>query len=272
MAGALRPHRITWEEYNVLRALRGAGARGLCRSEVTVRMIACDQRFTENMGNTMNILIIGTGNMARGISTRLLTGSHAVTLFNPDRAGAEQLAAELRGMSLGSGEVGIAAGLADAISASEVVILAIWYPANLDTVRDMAKELDGKVVVDISNPLNDTYDRLITEGGPSAAEIIRDALPATAKVVKAFNTTFAGTLVAGTVAGQTLDVFIAGDDETAKNVVAGLVTGGGLNPVDVGDLERARQLEALGFLGITLQSRLDTGFMTAWKLILPEAG
>jgi len=82
---------------------------------------------------------------------------------------------------------------------------------------------------------------------------------------------FAGTLVTGTVAGQTLDVFLAGDDDAAKGTVAEFVNAGGMHAVDVGTLERARQLEALGLLGITLQFRLNTGFATAWKLVLPAA-
>lgn len=220
----------------------------------------------------MNVLIIGTGNMARGISTRLLAGSHEVKLYNPDRAATEELADELRSESAGSGGVSTVDELPEAIAASDVVILASWYSVNLETAHDRGRELDGKVVVDISNPLNDTYDALLTEGGPSAAENIQAALPAGAKVVKAFNTTFAGTLVEGAVGGQTLDVFLAGDDEAAKEAVGTLVTSGGLNAIDVGGLKRARQLEALGLLGITLQSRLDTGFTTAWKLVMPRAG
>lgn len=219
----------------------------------------------------MNTLIIGTGNMARGISTRLLAGGHDVKLYNPDRDAAEELSAELREATSTTAQVNVAAGLREAITGSDIVILASWYSVNLDTARDLSEKFDGKVVVDISNPLNDTYDGLVTEPGTSAAENIRDVLPAGAQVVKAFNTTFAGTLVHGQVAGQTLDVFIAGDDEPAKQAVAALAKDGGLNAIDVGGLERARQLEALGFLGITLQSRLDTGFMTAWKLVLPEA-
>jgi 8-hydroxy-5-deazaflavin:NADPH oxidoreductase len=87
--------------------------------------------------------------------------------------------------------------------------------------------------------------------------------------VKAFNTTFAPTLVAGQVAGQPLDVFLAGDDEGAKRTVAALVRAGGLNAIDAGALERARQLEGLGLLGITLQGPLGTQFGTAWKLVMP---
>jgi predicted dinucleotide-binding enzyme len=90
-----------------------------------------------------------------------------------------------------------------------------------------------------------------------------------AKVVKAFNTTFANTLQSGEVAGHALDVLIAGDDQDAKATVARLAADGGLEPIDVGGLERARELEALGFLQITLQEPLGTGFASAVKLIRP---
>jgi predicted dinucleotide-binding enzyme len=158
------------------------------------------------------------------------------------------------------------------VQSSDVVILATPYEGNLEVARDLATALDGRVVVDISNPLNATYDGLVTPPGTSAAETIQAELPMGAKLVKAFNTTFAGTLVDGNVAGQPLDVFIAGDDDGAKGTVAELVRGGGLNPIDVGALERSRQLEALGLLGITLQGRLNTGFMSGWKLVMPKAG
>jgi len=216
----------------------------------------------------MTILMIGTGNMARGISTRLLAGGHDVMLYNPERAKAASLAGEL---AAGSAKVEVADDLTRAIERSEVVILASWYGVNLETARALGARLQGKVVVDISNPLNETYDGLVTEGGPSAAENIQAVLPSGARLVKAFNTTFAGTLVDGQVAGQTLDVFIAGDDDQAKQTVATLVRDGGMNATDAGALERSRQLEALGFLGITLQFRLDTGFTTAWKLVRPQA-
>jgi 8-hydroxy-5-deazaflavin:NADPH oxidoreductase len=85
-------------------------------------------------------------------------------------------------------------------------------------------------------------------------------------VVKAFNTTFAPTLVAGEAGGQQLDVLIAGDDDAAKQKVAQLVSDGGLRPLDVGPLRRAQQLEQLGFLHISLQQPLNLGFSSAVKL------
>ena len=132
------------------------------------------------------------------------------------------------------------------------MILAVYYPGNLELARELGDRLAGKVVVDISNPLNQTYDGLATAPGTSAAEEVAQSAPAGTRVVKAFNTTFSGTLVEGQVAGQPLDVLIAGDDQEAKERVAQLVRDGGLRAIDVGPLERARQLEELGFLGITL--------------------
>ncbi|HET6262185.1 MAG TPA: hypothetical protein VFG99_08095 [Chloroflexia bacterium] len=110
-------------------------------------------------------------------------------------------------------------------------------------------------MVDISNPLNQTFDALATAPGTSAAEEVATAT-AGARVVEAFNTTFSGTLVEGQVAGQPLDVLIAGDDEEAKKTVTLLVHDGGLRAIDVGPLERARELEGHGFLGIALQQPL----------------
>jgi len=211
----------------------------------------------------MNVLIIGTGNMGRGIATRALAGGNTVTFHDEDAAKAQALASELG--------AAVAGDTRDAIAAADLVVVATPYAASLDIARRLGPALENKVVVDISNPLNDSYTALVTTPGTSAAEEIRKLLPPSVKLVKAFNTTFAGTLVAGEVAGQTLDVFIAGDDDSAKAKVAELVTAGSLNAIDVGALDRARELEALGFLGITLQFRLDTGFGTAWKLVRPAA-
>jgi 8-hydroxy-5-deazaflavin:NADPH oxidoreductase len=213
----------------------------------------------------MKVTIIGAGNMGRGIGHRLVAGGHDVTVVDRDPEEAGRLAEELRGAAQGGSTVeaaGPGAGLR-----GEVVILALYYPGTLELARELGDSLAGKVVVDISNPLNETFSGLATAPGTSAAEEVAQSAPAGARVVKAFNTTFSGTLVEGQVAGQPLDVLIAGDDEEAKETVAQLVHDGGLRAIDVGPLERARQLEGLGFLGITLQQPLGLNFQSAWKLI-----
>jgi 8-hydroxy-5-deazaflavin:NADPH oxidoreductase len=113
-------------------------------------------------------------------------------------------------------------------------------------------QLDGKIVVDITNPLNfETFDSLTVPADASAAADIAAALPGS-RVLKAFNTTFAATLASGKVGDLTTTVLIAGDDADAKSTLAGIVTSGGLNAIDAGSLSRARELEAIGFLQITL--------------------
>ncbi len=213
----------------------------------------------------MNVAIIGAGNMGRGIGHRMVAGGHDVTVVDRDPEEAGRLAEELRGAAEESASVEAAEPGAEL--PGEVVILAVYYPGTLEIAREEGERLAGKVVVDISNPLNETYDGLATAPGTSAAEEVATIMPAGTRVVKAFNTTFSGTLVEGQVAGQPLDVFIAGDDEGAKEMVAQLVRDGGLRAIDVGPLERARQLEGLGFLGITLQQPLGLNFQSAWKLI-----
>jgi 8-hydroxy-5-deazaflavin:NADPH oxidoreductase len=213
----------------------------------------------------MNVTVIGAGNMGRGISHRLVAGGHDVTVVDRDPEEAEQLVEELREAVEGSATVEAAGPGAEL--RGEVVVLAVYYPGSLELAGELGDRLAGKVVVDIANPLNETFNGLATAPGTSAAEEVAASAPPGARVVKAFNTTFSGTLVEGEVAGQPLDVFIAGDDDEAKETVAQLVRDGGLRAIDVGPLERARQLEGLGFLGITLQQPLGLNFQSAWKLI-----
>src|SRR5262249_749883 len=142
----------------------------------------------------------------------------------------------------------------DAPFGGDVVALAVYYPGIKEAAREYGARLAGRVVVDITNPLDtQTWDSLATEPGTSSAEEVARVVPEGTAVVKAFNTTFANTLVEGQVDGEPLDVLIAGDDESAKQKVAQLVAEGGLRPLDVGPLERARELEHLGFLHISLQ-------------------
>jgi hypothetical protein len=213
----------------------------------------------------MRVTVIGTGNMGRAIGHRIVAGGNSLTLVSRHLEGAQELAEELRGRAEGGAAVevsGLGEGLHD-----EVVIPAVYYPVTLEVVRGLGEALDGRILVDISNPVNETFDGLATAPGTSAAEELAAVAPEGARVVKAFNTTFAGTLVEGKVAGQALDVFLAGDDEGAKETVAQLVRDGGLRAIDSGPLERARQLESLGFLHMMAQQPLGTGFASAVKIV-----
>jgi len=213
----------------------------------------------------MNVTIIGAGNMGRGIGHRLVAGGHSVTIVDRDSEGTGRLDEELRSAARGGATVEATGPGAEL--RGEVVILAVYYPGTLEIARKLGEELARKVAVDISNPLNKTFDDLATPPGTSAAEEVAQSAPAGTRVVKAFNTIFSGTLVEGQVAGQPLDVFIAGDDQGAKETVAQLVRDGGVRAIDVSPLERARELEGLGFLGMMLQQPLGLNFRSAWKLV-----
>jgi len=107
---------------------------------------------------------------------------------------------------------------------------------------------------------------LLHPAAGSAAEEIAGKAP-WARVVKACNTTFAGTLLEARVADQHLDVLIASDDEDAKGIVSTLVDDGDLRAIDAGALARAAELESLGYLHMALQEPLGTGFGSAVKFI-----
>jgi NADPH-dependent F420 reductase len=207
----------------------------------------------------MKITIIGAGNMGRGIGTRAVAGGHEVEIVDRNSTEARKLAQEL-GAAATALEPGAPFG-------GEIVVFAVYYPGIKDAVRQYADQLAGKVVVDITNPVNtETWDSLASPPGTSSAEEVQQLVPPGTPVVKAFNTTFAGTLVDGEVAGQQLDVLIAGDDDEAKRKVSQLIADGGLRAVDAGPLRRAQQLEQLGFLHISLQQPLNLGFRSTVKL------
>jgi NADPH-dependent F420 reductase len=172
------------------------------------------------------VSIIGTGNMGQAIAAVAGRGGNSVEL-------------------IGSSDT-------DQQVTGGVVVLAVPYPAVSDVLARRGDSFAGKVVVDITNPLDfATFDSLTVPADGSAAAEIASALPQS-RVLKAFNTNFAATLAAGAVGSLPTTVLIAGDDADAKALLAGIVTAGGLRAVDAGSLRRARELEALGFLQLTL--------------------
>ncbi len=206
----------------------------------------------------MNITIVGTGNMGRGIATRALAGGHRVTFVGTHIGKAQDLADEFEGQ----GEVGAAEEVT-----GHLVVLAVPYTEAPHVVRQHADALPGKVVVDPTNPVDVAAMEPLADVEGSGAQTIAAAAPDGVPVVKAFNTAFAGTVLTGMVAGQPLDIFIAADDDAAKEAVAQLVRDGGMRPIDAGELRRARELEALGFLHMRIQHNFDLTSATAVKIL-----
>lgn len=199
-----------------------------------------------------SITIIGSGNMGSAIAGIATTAGAEVQVIARD---AEKEAA----LSSITGSVG------EALT-GDIVVLAVPYSALDELLATYGSQLDGKIVVDLTNPVDmATFDSLVVPADSSAAAQIADKLPR-AKVLKAFNTTFAGTLATGTVGGDTTTVLVAGDDADAKAALIDLVRAGGLNAADAGSLQRARELEALGFLQISLAATEKISWMGGFAL------
>jgi predicted dinucleotide-binding enzyme len=222
----------------------------------------------------MIVTIVGAGRLAEGVAVRTLAGGHRLRITDSVPGKADALAAglEARGSMAAaanglSSSLSVAETVGAAIAGADIVVLALPYPEGRIVVRDQGAALAGVTVVDTCNPVDfSTFDSLLTSPGMSAAEEIA-AANRSARVVKAFNTTFASALVAGWVGGLPVDVFLAGDDEHAKAQVAMLVRDGGMRPVDTGPLRRARELEAFQLLHMTLQGPLGLDWASAVKLV-----
>lgn len=173
-----------------------------------------------------SISILGNGNMGQAIAGVVSKGGSTVQLLGSDDS-------------------------KTAVN-GDIVVLAVPYPAVAGIIAERGEQLAGKIVVDITNPLNfETFDSLTVPADSSATAEIAAALPSS-RVVKAFNTTFAATLASGTVGDTVTTVLIAGDDSEAKTELAGIIAAGGLRAIDAGALKRARELEGIGFMQISL--------------------
>jgi NADPH-dependent F420 reductase len=206
----------------------------------------------------MNIAIIGAGNVGRALATAFARAGHDVIVASRDPEDAGSVAAE-------TGST-VAHSNAAAAEAAELIVLATPFASASDISGEITDAVAGKVVVDVSNRIG------FGAGGPemdtsgSNGEELAKLLPE-AKVVKAFNTLFASHQADPIAEGVQLDGYVAGDDADAKRRVLDLVASIGLNPVDVGPLERARQLEALAFLNMTLNIANNGSWQSGWKLI-----
>jgi 8-hydroxy-5-deazaflavin:NADPH oxidoreductase len=200
------------------------------------------------------VTIIGAGNMGTAIASVVAKGGNTVQVLTRDpQKASEAIPAATHGT------------LGEPIT-SDIVILALPYPAVAEVLSRYAGELDGKVIVDITNPVDfATFDSLVVPVGSSAAAVIAESLPGSS-VLKAFNTTFAATLASGTVGAESTTVLIAGDDAEAKAALAAIMEGGGLRAVDAGSLKRAHELEALGFLQLTLAAGNKTSWTSGFAL------
>jgi 8-hydroxy-5-deazaflavin:NADPH oxidoreductase len=206
----------------------------------------------------MKIAVIGAGSVGGTLARRWAERGHEVTL-GLRRAPDE----EVRKLVDASGGRIRTASVKDAAQGAEVVVLATPWGAVKDALSS-AGPLDGKVLLDTTNPVAPGLTLDVGPNGESAGERVAALAPG-ARVVKVFNTTGNNNMANPVYGGEPTVMFYAGDDAAAKDVAKKLASDLGFYAVDAGPLVRARQLENLAMLWITLAVGL--GREIAFKLV-----
>jgi len=197
----------------------------------------------------MNVTLIGASDMfARGFATWAVAAGHNLTIVGFNRGQAEQLSNDI-----GAGR---AAGPGDPLR-DNLIFLAMPYNCVLDAWAFYGEQFDGKVVVDVTTPIDvETFEPIYPEAGSVAQEISKGRPGA--KILKVFHPRFAGPLAPEQNSDEVRNVLLAGDDAEAKRLVTQFFKQGGLRAIDVGLLRRARELEAVGFLRVALRLSLES--------------
>lgn len=218
------------------------------------------------MQTKQTIAVIGaTGNMGSAISKSLSKGNYRLLLKSSDQAKLDALVKEIKSKH-SSADIEPMVCPTEAGWEADIIILAVPYNAEKEIVPKIKEVANQKIVISIANPLNDTYDGLVTSPDTSAAEELQKLLP-NSKVVKAFNTTFAADFSTPVIDGKQVDAFIAANDDEALKVVSELVATAGFNPIVAGELSVSRTLENMQLLLIRLGMKYNYHWLAGWKIL-----
>ncbi|OAR25787.1 hypothetical protein A8W25_09610 [Streptomyces sp. ERV7] len=210
----------------------------------------------------MRVGVIGAGPMGRAAARQFALAGETVRLADRSPELAVRAAAAASAGTRGRVE----AHDVDGVLEAELITLAMGTDDTLAFVTEHSAALAGKILIDTTNPVEEAGAAALGRAGPSMTELIARAAPQSS-VVKAFNTACAATLFAGRVDGAHLDVFVAGDDYSAKIPVIELIDRAGLRGLDAGDLRNAQVLEQMALLCMELIERLGLGLGAGIKLL-----
>jgi len=218
------------------------------------------------MNTKQTIAIIGaTGNMGTAISKSLSKGNYRLLLKSNDQDKLNKLVNEVKSTNRDADVEAIVCP-AEASWEADIIVLAVPYEAEKEIAEKIKEVANQKVVISIANPLNQTYDGLVTAPDSSAAEELQKLLPGS-KVVKAFNTTFATDFSSPVIDGKQVDAFIAGNDDDALETVKDMVSTAGFNPIVAGNLSISRTLENMQLLLIQLGMKYNYNWLAGWKIL-----
>ena len=218
------------------------------------------------MYTKQTIAIIGaTGSMGSAIAKSLAKGNYRLLLKSGNEEKLASLVTEIQAQNPVA-EVEAMACPKDASWEADIIIPAVPYQAQKEVAEKIKEVANQKIVISIANPLNETYDGLVTAPDTSAAEELQKLLPHS-KVIKAFNTTFAADFATPVIDGKQADAFIAGNDEEAVQTVAELVSTAGFNPLVAGNLSVSGTLERMQLLLIQLGMKYNYNWLAGWKIL-----
>ena len=218
------------------------------------------------MQTKQTIAIIGaTGNMGSAISTSLSKGNYRLLLKANKQDELNVLVKDIKSKNPNA-DVEAAVCPTDASWEADIIILAVPFEAEKEVAEKIKEVANQKIVISIANPLNQTYNGLVTAPDTSAAEELQKLLP-NSKIVKAFNTTFAADFSNPVIDGKQVDAFLAGNDEEALLTVSEMVSTAGFNPIIAGGLSVSRTLENMQLLLIQLGMKYNYNWLAGWKIL-----
>ncbi len=158
----------------------------------------------------------------------------------------------------------------EAAAGADIIVLATPWSTTEAAISEMGSAIDGKIVIDCTNPLKEDLSGLTLGYDDSGGEQVARWAP-TARVVKALNTTGANNMADPVIDGTATVMFVAGDDEEARKAVAGLTDELGFDTIQVGELASARMLEPLAMLWISMAFRFGMGLEMGLALLRRES-
>src|SRR6266487_3784682 len=197
------------------------------------------------MTNKSKVAVVGVGNIGTAVATNLVKGNRPIIIADRKIEKAKEFSQKL-------GDLAQPMEIAAAIKEADIIVFAIWFDAVKELLTKYATELQGKIIVDPSNPIapddKGGFKKIIGEK-ESAGEIISSLLPKDAKLAKAL-----GTLGVASLAGAAFQkperavLFYTTDDARINGEIEELIRGNGFEPVRVGGIDQSIRLEVFGDL------------------------
>src|SRR5687767_1662513 len=190
------------------------------------------------------VAVIGLGNIGTAVATNLVKGNRTVIIADRTIEKAKELSQKL-------GNLAKSLDIATAIKEADIIVFAVWFSAIKELLHQYSTELEGKIIVDPSNPIapdeKGGFKKIIGDT-ESAGEIIAELLPKNAKLAKALGTLGVASLANASFQKPANVLFFATDDASINADIEQLIRDNGFEPVRVGGIYQSIRIEVFGDL------------------------